>query len=83
MWSAEVPTAPFEANSSSFLARPLLGDGQVLVEDTSSVVTVLDLADGAPVVTIDGGADLDVRLSDPLLLLRDGELLAPAAGGDQ
>ena len=83
VWSAEVPTAPFEANSSSFLARPLLGDGQVLVEDTSSVVTVLDLADGAPVVTIDGGADLDVRLSDPLLLLRDGELLAPAAGGDQ
>lgn len=73
LWEAELPTSPRGANSSAFLGQPMLVADHVVVEDPSSVVTVLDLATGRQRARVDGGLQLDVRSLDPLTLVRGNE----------
>lgn len=75
VWQVDLPASPQEPNSSAFLSQPMLVGDHLVVEDPSSVVSVLDLATGRLRVRVDGGRQLDVRSLDPLTLMRDGEWL--------
>lgn len=69
-WRVDLPASPRATNNNAFLGQPMLVDDHVVVEDPSSVVTVLDLATGGQRVRVDGGRELDVRSLDPLTLVR-------------
>lgn len=73
LWQVDLPESPRGANSSAYLGQPMLVDDHVVVEDPSSVVTVLDLGTGDQRVRVDGGRELDVRSLDPLTLVREDE----------
>lgn len=75
VWQVDLPASPQEANSSAFLSQPMLVGDHLVVEDPSSVVSVLDLDTGRLRVRVDGGRQLDVRSLDPLTLMRDDEWL--------
>lgn len=73
LWHVDLPASPRAANSSAYLGQPMLVDDHVVVEDPSSVITVLDVATGGRRVRLEGGRELDVRSLDPLTLVRDGQ----------
>lgn len=73
MWEADLPASPRRPNSSAFLGQPMLVGDHVVVEDPSSVVTVLDLATGRQRARVDGGLQLDVRSLDPLTVVRGNQ----------
>lgn len=73
LWQVDLPASPRASGSSAFLGQPMLVNDHVVVEDPSSVVTVLDLATGAQRVRVDGGREMDVRSLDPLTLVRENQ----------
>lgn len=87
LWQVDLPASSRAANSSAYLGQPMLVDDHVVVEDPSSVITVLDLATGGQRVRVEGGRQLDVRSLDPLTLVRDDQWMRidvrDPASGDQ
>ncbi len=75
LWRVDLPASPRTENSSAYLGQPMLVDDHVVVEDPSSVITVLDLATGRRRVRVDGGPELGVRSLDPLTVVREDEWL--------
>lgn len=79
LWSVRLqPSASRATNGGTFLGTPAILDHHVVVEDTSSVVTVLDLATGEERVRVAGAPDLDVRSLEPLTLVQGSRWMAVA-----
>lgn len=84
LWSVRLQVPPARSSTGgTFLGTPAILDDVVVVEDTSSIVTVLDLATGEERVRVAGAPDLDVRSLEPLTLVEGSRWVAvevPPAG---
>lgn len=70
IWEAELPAARPSPGSGTFFGQPMLVGDVVVVEDTSSVITLLDAATGRERLRVAGDPALDVRSLDPLTLVQ-------------
>ena len=69
-WEARLQRSAATTESTTFFGQPMLVDDVVVVEDTSSVVTVLDVTTGEERVRVGGDPQLDVRSLEPLTLVQ-------------
>ena len=86
IWAAELPVPRASRGSSTFFGQPMLVGDVVVVEDTSSVITVLDAATGRERLRVAGDPALDVRSLDPLTLVQGQRWMrvdVPPADADQ
>lgn len=83
LWQATLPRSAAHAGSSAFLGQPRVAGDRVVVEDENSVVTVLDADDGRELVSLDGGVGLDVRSTQPLVLVHRGDMMAVDVEGPE
>lgn len=70
VWEAELPAPRPPSGSGTYFGQPMLVGDTVVVEDTSSAITVLDAATGRERLRVVGDPALDVRSLDPLTLVQ-------------
>lgn len=68
-WETRLAPSRSSDGAGTFFGQPMLVEDLVVVEDTSSVITVLDVETGREHVTVAGGSQLDVRSLQPLTLV--------------
>lgn len=69
VWTATLEPAASAVEATTFFGHPMLVDDVVVVEDTSSVITVLDADTGQERLRVAGTPQLDVRSLTPLTLV--------------